>query len=317
MCRPNTATLILLAVLVLPCAVTPATAQYTAITTPIHTVSDSFFENMNVGFGMGINGAGFLPGDDRGPGATIGLDPTGAPTPNLNLPYSWGGGRGGGVGFGGGGGAGGATFGFGMGGSGFNTGTNLGFSQGSSRSMVMQAPTVVIPNGGQGTIIDTIQRPFVTGYIPVVGGAGAPVIVGGYGVPGFGQPVSPPVSPLFERIQRLKAQGGYQRHAPDRSGQRAAGREEPLAMDGGRQSAGPSTAERGDLSVAEIRRQQAAERDTADKDLATWIERARGAEAAGKTNVARIYYRMAAGRATGELKQQMIAKYRELGGEQP
>jgi hypothetical protein len=205
-----------------------------------------------------------------------------------------------------------------MGGSGFNTGANIGLSQGNSRSMVMQAPTVTIPNGGQGTIIDTIQRPFVTGYIPVVGGAGAPVIVGGYGVPGgFGQPVSPPVSPLFERIQRLKAQGGYQPRTQLRSEQRAAGGNKRMVMGGGGNSAGPSTAEHGDLSVAEIRRQQETEGGAADEDLAAWIERARGAEAAGKTNVARIYYRMAAGRATGELKQQMIAKYRELSGEQP
>jgi hypothetical protein len=287
------------------------------VTTPIRTVNDSFFENMNVGFGFGIHGAGFIPNDDRGPGATIGLDATGAPTPNLNLPFGWGGG---GVRppFGAGGAGGGATFGFGTNGSGFNTGTNLNFSQGSSRSMVMQAPTVVIPNGGQGTLIDTIQRPFVTGFIPVVGGVGAPVVVGGYGIPGgFGQPISPPVSPLFERIQRLNAQGGLQRQAQQRAEQRAAGGGERMAMGGGGNASGPSTAEHGDLSVAEIRRQQAADSGAADKDLATWIERARGAEAAGKKNVARIYYRMAAGRATGELKQQMVAKYRELGGEQP
>jgi hypothetical protein len=307
--------LIVLVLLVLPLAVTPAAAQYTAVTTPIHTVNDSFFENMNVGFGMGIHGAGFIPNDDSGPGATIGLDPTGAPTPNLNLPFGWGGG---GVRppFGGGGGRGG-SFGFGTVGSGFNTGTNLNFSQGSSRSMVMQAPTVVIPNGGQGTIIDTIQRPFVTGFIPVVGGAGAPVVVGGYGVPGFGQPIAPPVSPLFERVQRLKAQGGLQRAARQPGERRAAGGGESMAMGGGGDASGPSTAEHGDLSVAEIRRRQAAESGAADKDLAAWIERARGAEAAGKLNVARIYYRMAAGRATGELKQQMVAKYRELSGEQP
>lgn len=314
--RPNLANLVVLALLAVPLVVSPASAQYTTVTTPVHTVSDSFFENMNVGFGMGIHGAGFIPNNDSGPGATIGLDPTGAPTPNLNLPYGFGGGGGGRSMFGGGGG--GATFGFGMGGSGFNTGTNIGLSQGSSRSMVMQAPTVTIPNGGQGTIIDTIQRPFVTGFIPVVGGAGAPVIVGGYGVPGgFGQPVSPPVSPLFERIQRLKAQGGYQRPAQPRSEQRGGSGNEPMTLGDGGNSSGPSTAEHGDLSVAEIRRQQAAEGAAADEDLATWIERARGAEAAGKTNVARIYYRMAAGRATGELKQQMIAKYRELSGDQP
>jgi hypothetical protein len=90
-----------------------------------------------------------------------------------------------------------------------------------------------------------------------------------------------------------------------------------MAMGGGGNAAEASTAEHGDLSVAEIRRQQAAQSDVADQDLEAWIERARGAEAAGKRNVARIYYRMAASRASGELKQQMLAKYREMGGAQP
>jgi hypothetical protein len=286
------------------------------VTTPSVTVNDSFFENMNIGFGFGVQGAGFMPGDDSGPGATIGLGPTGAPTPDLNLPFSGVGPAG--VGFGGYSAAGAGNFGFGMLGSGMNTFGNMSFSQGSSRSLVMEAPTVVVPNGGQGTIIDATQRPFVTGVIPVVGGVGAPVIVGGYGLPGgFGGPISPPVSPLFERIQRLNAEGAARRQVQRQAAAAPAGGGERLALGGGGDAGGPSTAEHGDLSVAEIRRRQAAEQSAQDEDLAAWIERARGAEAAGKNNVARIYYRMAASRATGDLKQEMLAKYRELGGAQP
>jgi hypothetical protein len=194
---------------------------------------------------------------------------------------------------------------------------NFAFGQGSSRSVVNETPTVVIPNGGQGTIIDTSQRPFVTGVIPVVGGVGAPMIIGGYGPgPGFGMPVSQPVSPLFERIQRLNADAALRRQAQRQAAAGGGRGGDRLASGGGDSDAG-STAEHGDLSVAEIRRRQAAEKEAADDDLAAWIERARGAEAEGKRNVARIYYRMAAGRATGELKQQLIEKYRELGSPQP
>ena len=42
------------------------------------------------------------------------------------------------------------------------------------------------------------------------------------------------------------------------------------------------------------------------------IERARGAEEAGKPDVAKVYYRMAARKAEGELKDQLMEKVREL-----
>jgi hypothetical protein len=296
----------------------PGAAQYTKLSTPLNRASDSFFERMNVGFGADIHGAGFIRRGDAGPSGTIGLDPTGAPTGNTRLPFN-NGTRNVVPQFGGYNAAGGANFGFGMLGSNLNTFTNLGFSQGSSRSFTNTTPTVVIPNGGQGTISDTIQRPFVTGVIPVVGGAYAPVIVNGY-PPGYGygwgRPVSPPVSPLFERIQQLNANAAARRQA---RGQAAAGArlaDEPVALGGGDAGAG-STAEHGDLSVAEIRRRQATEEKAEDEELASWIERARGAEAEGKRNVARIYYRMAASRATGELRQELVEKYREMGDPQP
>jgi hypothetical protein len=295
MWKPTAASCFVLMIVVLVSAV-PALAQYSTVATPFVTVNDSFFENMGVGFGFNIPGWG--------------------------LPFTQGGGVGspfGGGGGGMGGGGGGGFFGFGMAGGGLNTFGNIGMSQGSSRSMVMETPMVTIPNGGQGTIIDAVQRPFVTGLIPVVGGGVAPVIMGGYGPgPGFGRPISPPVSPLFERIQRLNAQGALQRRANGQAPQRAPQQNnDRLALGGSGGDAANSTAEKGDLSVAEIRRRQQTEDTSADEELATWIERARGAEASGKRNVARIYYRMAAGRATGDLKQKLLVKQREMEDGQP
>jgi hypothetical protein len=292
---------ILLGLLFACLIVAPAAAQYSAIATPFHTANDSFFENMGIGFGFSLPGAGFRPGDDRGPSGTIGLGPTGRP--NSRLPFV----QGGGVAppFGGGGAvAPMGGFGFGTAGGGLNTSVVGGFSQGSSRSIVSETPMVVVPNGGQGTFIDATQRPFVTGFIPVVGGYGPG--------PGYGMPTSRAVSPLFERIQRLNAQGALRRQATRAADPGASQDNDRLAL-GAAASQAVSSAEQGDLSVAEIRRRQAAQGDAADEELAGWIERARGAEAAGKQNVARIYYRMAAARATGDLKQELQAKYRELG----
>jgi len=42
------------------------------------------------------------------------------------------------------------------------------------------------------------------------------------------------------------------------------------------------------------------------------VERARGAEAAGKLGVARIYYQQAANRSSGELKRLLLEREREL-----
>ena len=68
-------------------------------------------------------------------------------------------------------------FGFRNGGASFN----FAFGQGSDRSIVSQTPTVVVPNGGFGSVTDQTFRPFVTGVVPVIGGGGAMIpIVSGF-----------------------------------------------------------------------------------------------------------------------------------------
>ena len=79
-------------------------------------------------------------------------------------------------------------------------------------------------------------------------------------------------------------------------------------------AAADSTANHGDLSVAEIRRQQAAPQDAArNQKIEVRIEKARGLEDAGKAGLAKIYYQQAATRADGELKKQLLEKIRSLG----
>ena len=75
---------------------------------------------------------------------------------------------------------------FGVGGRKGNASWNLGlsFGQGYSQSSVSTTPSLTMANGGFGFINSSIQRPFVTGFIPVVG--------------------SRRVSPLEERLARLR-----------------------------------------------------------------------------------------------------------------
>src|SRR5262245_65970440 len=80
-----------------------------------------------------------------------------------------------------------------------NAGANFGFAgpngyfnftagQGASSTFSGQTPMVTVPNGGTGAFFDQTLRPFVTGAIPVVGGA----------PPAFD-------SILKERLRRLQA----------------------------------------------------------------------------------------------------------------
>lgn len=139
----------------------------------------------------------------------------------------------------------------------------------------------MVPNGGMGFFSDVSQRPFVLGVIPVVG---------------------EPVSPLKWRLQRMAEQGASPgpgtSAVPD--GDKAAG------------TLGLSSAERGDLSVAAIRAGQAADEDAKSAEIASLLEKARSLEDAGKPGVAKIYYKRAALRATGEQQQEIAGKIREL-----
>jgi hypothetical protein len=65
-------------------------------------------------------------------------------------------------------------------------------------------------------------------------------------------------------------------------------------------------------SIAEIRRQRLADQEARQSEADDFFERGQSAEESGKTNVARMYYQMAAKRASGILKEQVLAKLDSL-----
>lgn len=272
-----------------------------------NTVNDSFFERIGVGFGFDIRGANpnNLPGDDGGGSAVVGLTPTGQLTGDGDISFSQGGVNAATPPFGGFDPDSQGTVGFANVGGDVEGFFNFFGGQGSNRSLVTQAPSVVNHNGAQGSFSDTSQTPFVTSIIPVVGYMPLPY----YGLP------PSRTSVLQERLERLRydeiqrmTQRGA-RPAAQNSARRPAGGEQKIAAGS---SGGESSADRGDISVADIRRQQANEQPDDDREMQGWLERARGAEEAGKDNVALIYYKMAARRASGEQKAKLVKKVREL-----
>jgi hypothetical protein len=281
-----------------------AAAQQVQLTAPYHILNDSYYENFGSGFGLSNRGQNWF--FNTGP-ANSAVPPFGGYDPAANASFGFGGITGGGT-----------RFGFDW----------LG-SQGSSRSHVMEAPTLVVPNGGSGSLFSGSIRPFVTGVVPVVGNTSTGPMV----------PVMTPqtsVSPLQERLERLRQQEALAAQAPqaDQAGQRAPEArprdddqfrdDAPLVLGGGQANNEPasvrhatgspvdSTASHGDISVAEIRRRQAREDAAREQEILVKIEKARGYEDAGKPGVAKIYYQQAATDAEGELKQKLLAKIRSL-----
>lgn len=276
-----------------------AAGQQVQVSAPFQRLHEGFYEN----FGFGGITAGR---SGRGGGWHLNTGPAGmAPPP-----------------FGGHDPAADARFGMRFGGP-LGLGFNGVAGQGMTRSNTVTVPTVVVPNGGTGYIFDGSLRPFVTGIVPVVGSA--PV--------GPMLPMAPqaPFSPLAERLSRLPQQSPA---APSAHRAQVAPVPHPAADDaplvlGANQAqaaraaaaqpiaprpraVADSTANHGDLSVAEIRRQQAVEDAARIDEIQVRIEKARGFEEAGKPGLAKIYYQQAATRADGELKQQLLAKIQAL-----
>jgi hypothetical protein len=262
-------------------------AQQVQLTTPYHQLHDSFYENFGLGWGinrMGPKGGFFF---NTGPVNS-------APPP-----------------FGGYDPASDARFGAGIVGKGFNLGFSLGAGTGSTRSNVMESPTIVIPNGGSGSLFSGSQRPFVTSVVPVVGEGG--VFSGD--TPGVMPANQSSASPIRERLARLQ-----QGEVPPQRHQAGSHDPDPPAAAGGQtgsaravaSSSADSTANHGDLSVTEIRRQQSAEEATRQAELLERLEKARSYEDAGKLSIAKVYYQQAAARATGEQKQHLLKKVQSL-----
>ena len=142
----------------------PVAAQsQVAISTPYTTINDGFWERMGIGWGLqGPNW--FFNNGGAGPVPSFGgFDPS-------SQAQFGAGGRAGDV----------------------NWNMNMFAGQGSSRSIVNQTPTVVVPNGGTGQIFSGELRPFVTGFVPIVGA---------------GQQAQPQTSLLQQRLQEMKQRG--------------------------------------------------------------------------------------------------------------
>lgn len=151
------------------------------------SLSDNFFERIGIDFDVSLEdgqpGPAFNPTQDKWrPGRVVGAQQTATGTgftPNLDIDFRQGS-------------FGSAVPAFG----GFDpaTAANFGFAilsdievyfllqaaQGDTRSNVLQAPKVTLFNGQSAQVVDILQRPFVTGIIPVVGDFAAahqPVVV--------------------------------------------------------------------------------------------------------------------------------------------
>lgn len=200
--------------------------------------------------------------------------------------------------FGGGNAGGGANFGFGIRGGGANLNFGFAADSGYNAGMSSVSPSVTVPNGGTGAFYDVQQRPFVTGLVPMVG----------HFAPGIGQTYVEPrvVSPLAERLSRLESQGPP-RPIPVRSVSEGRPAGDPPAS-----RPSTSTAERGELSLAEIRATQTSKVDVQAAELAALLEAARLREEAGDFGQALIDYGRAASRVTGLQREEIRAKMRSV-----
>jgi hypothetical protein len=67
------------------------------------------------------------------------------------------------------------------------------------------------------------------------------------------------------------------------------------------------------MSAAEARAERLAEQQTRADEALSFFQRGQQAEAEGKANVAKIYYQMCARRASGSLKEQVLARLDVIG----
>ena len=285
-----------------------ATAQQATVSTPMNSVSDSFFERIGTNWGFNWNGV-----HARFGGGNMALPQFGRYDPSAGLH--------GGFGV------------RGPGGSGF---LNFGMAQGSRRSAVSQTPSITLMNGRPGFFSDTSQSPFVIGYIPVVGGfptirslMPAPLPV----VDTADRMAPSQYSNRVQTMRRLMAdraeasteqpvgdgviEGAAQRHvrAMAHRPPEPAAVNVPTAPAVGRafEPNQTSSATRAVPSVAEARRLRELERQSQNTEALVYWERGQAAEKAGKPNVATIHYRMALKRATGELRRQVLHRLEEVG----
>lgn len=231
------------------------TGQQIHLSAPFTTANDSFSESFGTNFGFSF-GAGGNGAGSRVVGLTPGgqLVPNVAFTQNNSVFPAFGGFLPGN----------GAQFGFGRrspGGGGFSLGFN--FAQGSSRSFSSVTPSLTIPNGGFGSFSSGQVRPFVTGVVPVVGTDNA--------------------------VTRGIASGQLKPYDPNRT------KERPTQDSSAYRPPKPpaSSANYGDLSVAEIKAEKKRLRQIRIREFKQYVDAARVAEGKEDYSAARRNIRQA------------------------
>ena len=254
----------------------PAIAQNVNVSTPLTSVSDSYYENFGVNFGFSIPGG-------RGNGSRIvGLGPQGQLMPNLVFFQN---GSGGTIPpFGGYTPNSGANFGFGR--SGPNGSYSLGFNlaKGSTRTSTTVAPSLTVQNGFGGSLIHGQTRPFVTGVVPVVGGAvpGFGTVTPGYGLnPGY-RDIAPVDNGVTRALQSGQLKLGSRQEV-----------ERPVQSRTATFSNSRSSALRGDSSVAQIKAERKRRMAQRQRQFESILSEAKQLESEERHAEARVKYREA------------------------
>ncbi len=241
------------------------------VSTPRVGINDSYYEAMGVNWGFQFGGPSsqFFGSFNQGSAGSA-IPPFGGYDPNAS-----------------------ARFGFNRfnnNGSGFSLGLEMG--KGSTRTMTSNSPSVVVPNGGVGSIFDGSFRPFVTGVIPVVGNPGDTV-----------EPYTPPFQApqsLGSRWSDILSPQQESRPSPSSDGTSTNFRNEN------------SSAQLGDLSVAELQAQRAAQQSEKLSEVDAFIAEAQAFEKDGKYSRARTSYRKAIKRAEGTQRYDLQLKLESL-----
>lgn len=290
----------------------PAVAQQVTVGTPYHTLSDSFFENFGVSWGLNW-GNGFF----RFGGSPFSAAPQfGGFDPSAGVNTGWAFRRNGLDGF-----------------------FNLSAAQGYRQTFTSQTPSVTLTNGYPGSISDTSVSPFVIGYVPIVGGMPTlpppystmtypGVTYPGYGMAPMRGPIAPVNRPVAAFRQKMANHGpaaargpNSQQPVPRQAARPAARADLDLvgAASGAATRAGDSagrklaaaqssSAGKAVPSVAEARRLHRLEQAADENEALALFEKGRTAEEDGKPGAAKIFYRMAVKRAPGTLRDRIQAR---------
>jgi hypothetical protein len=169
--------------------------------------------------------------------------------------------------------------GVGLAGGGGNGGLGFMAAQGSQRSNVMQAGNLTLFNGFPGFVGDASQSPFVTGIVPIVG-----------------------------QQAKVPWQQQWRGDIPKQIRESA---DTDLRIERNVAPAQPPGAQQDDpgrSSLEELRRRRESADAARQQEALAHLAKAHEALAAGKSNVARIYFQMAFRRAEGALRQRIASE---------